>query len=171
MARKNRTRSTRPKNKAPMASDASGVSTKGNSSVTRAIIIAGALIAVGIVASSLLQKNVDDDRIMSVSSPAVQSTSSSNPSLESSPFFETSQEIASLFYCGCGECGDMVLSTCVCESPNGGIAERRFISDQLKAGLKKDDVVEMVKLRFGRMIAEETLRTGFDQQDESSVLE
>ncbi len=126
--------------------------TGNRSGVARAIIIGGALIAVGRIATNIIRKNATENKLMTVLTPTTTSSTINQTSLESSAFFADAQEVASLFYCGCGECGDMVLSTCVCESPNGGIAERRFIENQLKAGLEKNDVVEMVNMQFGRKI-------------------
>ena len=110
-----------------------------------------ALLAVGALAYALADLSVSvvkskkDARIHQ----GKQSPLSSSQGGTRDPLWPMIKEVAEQFICGCGQCGGMALVECVCPSPNGGTAEKRFIREQLVAGHSKDNVIAMVQARFG----------------------
>jgi hypothetical protein len=68
-------------------------------------------------------------------------------------------QIASKFYCPCGECKDDLASTCDCGMAGGATDVRKFIDAELRKGLSPDTVTAMVKTRFGHAVAASTALT------------
>lgn len=58
-------------------------------------------------------------------------------------------QIASKFFCPCGDCKDDLASTCDCGMPGGATDVRKFIDGELRKGQSPDSVTAMVLSRFG----------------------
>ena len=61
-------------------------------------------------------------------------------------------QIASKFYCPCGECKDDLASTCDCGMAGGATDVRKFIDAELRKGHSPESVTETVKLRYGHFV-------------------
>ena len=71
-----------------------------------------------------------------------------NASLESQV-----RRVASNFKCACGGCGELPLVECTCDMPRGAVEEKNYIRNKLREGLTVDQVVQLVKDKYGYMIS------------------
>ena len=62
------------------------------------------------------------------------------------------QLVASNFKCACEGCGELPLVECTCDMPRGAVEEKNYIRNQLREGLPVDQVIQMVKDKYGHMI-------------------
>lgn len=109
------------------------------------------LVFLVLVIYSIKKQSSELDNPQNVTSnQSVHEHDHSHELLTSDPYYPMVQQIADQFYCGCGDCGDMILSECVCDMPNGGINQKWFIRDKLVEGHKSNHVIQLVELKYGR---------------------
>jgi len=63
-----------------------------------------------------------------------------------SSFSAATMQIAGLFSCSCGSCGEKNLAICECPT---ALSTKRFITDKLKSGSPQDQVIDLVKTTYG----------------------
>jgi hypothetical protein len=67
-----------------------------------------------------------------------------------SNYHPATMAVAEKFMCGCPSC-DIPLDECECGDPNGGVAEKNYISEQLKIGMSEEQVMKEVYVKFDRI--------------------
>ncbi len=63
-----------------------------------------------------------------------------------SSFSAATTQIAGLFSCSCGSCGEKNLAICECPT---ALSTKRFITDKLKSGSPQDHIIDLVKTTYG----------------------
>ena len=61
-------------------------------------------------------------------------------------------EVAKIFKCACGGCGELPLATCQCEMPKGSVEEKRFIREKLAEGFAVEQVIELLDKKYGHRV-------------------
>lgn len=57
-------------------------------------------------------------------------------------------EVIAEFDCACGSC-QVRLKDCTCDMPRGSVEMKRFIEDKMKEGKGKQQIVQLVKKKYG----------------------
>ena len=60
--------------------------------------------------------------------------------------------VAANFRCACGQCGELFLIDCTCDTPRGAVEEKEFIRNKLRQGLTVDQVITLVEKEYGHRI-------------------
>jgi cytochrome c-type biogenesis protein CcmH/NrfF len=60
--------------------------------------------------------------------------------------------VSANFRCACGQCGELPLIDCTCESPRGAKETKDFIRERLREGLTVDQVIQRLEERYGHRI-------------------
>ena len=90
------------------------------------------LIAFSIVILIILGMSVKNDQDSNSSLPV---------------FSAVTLEVASKFYCPCGNCGKSSLDTCICDKTNGGLETKRKIELELSKGKQQLQVIKEFQIK------------------------
>ena len=74
-----------------------------------------------------------------------------SPKIDAS-FDNRVRQVAVNFKCACGGCGELPLAECTCDMPRGAKEEKNYIRNKLREGLSVDQVVQLVRDKYGHLI-------------------